>query len=112
MDLLKKLHKLACSLPQNVPEAIEKDYGIASAFQEFINKETNPDEAWEIADGALNIICGADVDPKVIASGIRRGPKGLTRLVEWIQNGVDDFGLEPGMLEGKLQRLCEAVLKL
>jgi hypothetical protein len=71
--------------------------------------ETGQD-AWEMADGALNGTIGYDKTVGDIAKIIRRGPRGMDGLCTWLRILVCELRVDEILLEGKIKRLIGAMV--
>lgn len=67
-------------------------------------------EDWECLDPLLNRVIGADVKTVDIATFIRCGRLGMDGLFAWLLACVNDLKLSEGLLEGKIERLVEAMV--
>lgn len=67
------------------------------------------DGAWQVLDPMLNGICGWGASVEQVAGLIRRGPKGMEGLVEYVEHFVVAYRIAGGLLEGKCAILVKAM---
>ena len=110
--LIDKLETAVRHIPSSVPEGTEEDMGFAQGFTLALPASVSSEDAWEVIDPILNRVCGSDVPVERIASRVRRGPHGMDCVVSWLRRAVDTFQLPSELLEGKVERICEALQTL
>jgi len=96
------------SLPLVVPIGIDSDD--LAAFSGNPAALIGPDdEPWEILDQVLNRLVGYGATPEGIRSIIRRGQFGMDGMYKWVKACIEDLHIDEPLLEGKIQRLIEAM---
>ena len=70
------------------------------------------DDAWEMADRALNGVIGYCKTVEEIAKIIRRGLLGMDGLCRWLKLLVSELQIDEVLLEGKVKRLIDAMVLL
>lgn len=66
-------------------------------------------EAWECLDPFLNVALGWGKPVEDVAREVRRGTMGMDGLVDILEHFVVRYGILGVVLEGKMERLFEAV---
>ena len=69
-------------------------------------------DAWEMADSALNRVIGFGKTVDEIAKIIRRGPLGMDGFCRWLRALVYDLKVDESLLEGKVKRLIDAMITM
>jgi hypothetical protein len=106
LALLASIDRAAQDLPSIIPEA-EEDEDMARVV--LAGEPEDPSEAWEYLDPVLNRLLGYGVDVEEIAQRVRRGPLGVEGLTRYIRGFVVTYGVPGALLEGKLERLSDAI---
>ena len=70
------------------------------------------DEAWENLDPVLNQVIGYGATPEIISQRIGRGKFGMDGMYSWLKVCVEELNISEGLLEGKIERLIDAMLLL
>ena len=70
------------------------------------------DEAWENLDPLLNQVVGYGATPETISQRIRRGKFGMDGMYTWPKVCIEELNVSEGLLEGKIERLIDAMLIL
>ncbi|KAI0042726.1 hypothetical protein FA95DRAFT_1682348 [Auriscalpium vulgare] len=108
LGLIPSLRAAAATLPSSVPLATYGD--TLSRFSGEPRSELDPDdEPWEYVDKTLNVAIGYGVTSAQLADILRRGPLGLDALCNWLEKCVQDLDINAVLLEGKIQRLLDAI---
>jgi hypothetical protein len=68
------------------------------------------EDAWEMADRALNGAIGYGKTVEDIAKIIRRGPRGIDGLCKWLRILVSELQVDEVLLEGKIKHLIGAMV--
>ena len=106
--LLNRFKAAINSLPLAVPVGINSDD--LAAFSGNPAALIGPDdEPWEILDQVLNRLVGYGATPEGISSIIRRGRFGMDGMYNWVNACIEDLHIGEPLLEGKIQRLIEAM---
>ncbi|KAH9011422.1 hypothetical protein EDB83DRAFT_2322203 [Lactarius deliciosus] len=106
LALLADITRAALELPPQVPLAEEHD---DMAHVVLAGGPEDPSEAWEHLDRGLNRLLGFDIDIEKLAQRVWRGPLGVEGLTQYVRSFVVDYGVDVGLLEGKLGRLSKAI---
>jgi hypothetical protein len=72
----------------------------------------DPDEyedAWEMVDETLNSVIGYGASVAAVAAIIQRGRFGMNGLCDWLDMCILQYGIDPKLLEGKVQCLLDAM---
>jgi hypothetical protein len=99
------------SLPTEVPYGVDSD-DIAIFSGSPRTHIQQDDEAWENLDPLLNRIVGYGVTPEIISQRIRRGKYGMDGMFTWLKVCVEELNISEGLLEGKIERLIDAMILL
>ncbi|KAF8875597.1 hypothetical protein CPB84DRAFT_1752637 [Gymnopilus junonius] len=110
-SLLDKLEQVAASLPGSVLEATSSDT-LAHFSGNPVDELPQGDNAWEMADRALNQVIGFGITVEEITKIIHRGPLGMDGLCRWLRVLVSELMVDEALLEGKINCLIEAVTPL
>ena len=70
------------------------------------------DEAWENLDPLLNQVVSYGATPETISQRIRRGKFGMDGMYTWPKVCIEELNVSEGLLEGKIERLIDAMLIL
>ena len=108
-SLLSKLERVSISLPLSTPEGTEIDALARFSGNPVLELEAGQD-AWEMADRALNGAIGYGKTVEEIAQIIRRGPRGMDGLCKWLRILVSELQVDEVLLEGKIKRLISAMV--
>lgn len=110
-SILSELELVTASLPRPIPEGLETD--ILARFSGNPNLELEDgQDAWEMADSALNRVIGFGKTVDEIAKIIRRGPLGMDGFCRWLRALVYDLKVDESLLEGKVKRLIDAMITM
>ena len=63
------------------------------------------DDAWEMVDKTLNGAIGYGMSIAAVSAIIRWGRFGMDGLCDWLETCILEYGINPNLLEGKVQRL-------
>ena len=110
-SLLSELERVSVSLPLSTPEGTEMDILARFSVDPVLELEAG-DDAWEMADRALNGVIGYGKTVEEIATIIRRGPLGMDGLCRWLKILVSELQVDEVLLEGKIKRLIDAMVLL
>jgi hypothetical protein len=110
-ELVLRLYAASRTLPLSVPHATLTDaFAVFGIDPSCSAASKAPDtELWEKLDPMLNKTIGYDASIEEISSRIRRGPLGLDGLVEFLLWFVENRGLKVELIEGKVERLLDAI---
>ena len=111
LSLLDRLTPGVDSLPAEVPYGIDSD-GLAvfaGSPRAYIQQD---DEAWENLDPLLNQVIGYGAMPETLSQRIQRGKFGMDGIYTWLKVCVEELNISEGLLEGKTERLIDALLLL
>jgi len=97
------------SLPAEVPYGVDSDDVaiFAGSPRAYIQQA---DEAWENLDPLLNQVIGYGATPETLSQRIRRGKFGMDGMYTWLKVCVEELNISEGLLEGKIERLIDAML--
>ena len=98
------------SLPESVPLAIAAD--TLAQFSGDPSLGEDDEDTWQMVDQALNQIIGYGATVHEISTLIRRGEFGMDGLCCWLEKCVSTLRIEEVLLENKVNRLVEAMVKL
>lgn len=108
VTLLNKFKAAIDALPLDVPVGVNSDD--LAAFSGNPAALIGPDdEPWEILDQVLNRLVGYGATPEGISTVIRWGPLGMDGMYNWVKACIEDLHIGEALLEGKIQRLVEAM---
>lgn len=110
-SLLSELECVTASLPWSIPEGLATD-ALAQFSSNPVFELEDGQDAWEIADPALNRVIGFGKTVDEIAKIIRRGPLGMDGFCRWLRALVYELKVEESLLEGKVKRLIDAMITL
>lgn len=68
------------------------------------------EEVWMYLDPVLNNVMGYNMTADTLAETIWHGPQGIHGVVTWLCACLDDIGIGEALLEGKMQRLGDALV--
>lgn len=105
--MIQQLRRAAQGLPQAIPLAIPTD-SIAQ-FATISMLPGSGEDAWESIDPVLNRFVGFGATVEEVSRKIRRGPLGVEGLCDWLEMCVTKFGVDAGLLEGKVKMLVDAI---
>jgi hypothetical protein len=105
-NLLTTLEKAIRDLPV-LPDASETDE--ISVFAQHIPTDLAKDDAWEFLDPMLNRFLGFGRSVESISEDLRGGEMGLVAMTRYLKAFVGQYQIDIGLLEGKIQRLLEAI---
>jgi hypothetical protein len=106
VSVLTMLEKAIKALPA-LPEANENDE--IAVFSQHVPTELDKDDAWEYLDPLLNHFLGFNRSVESISEALRGGENGLAGMVRYLKEFVSRYGIDEGLLEGKVLRLVCAV---
>ena len=106
IKLLAKLETAIKNVPA-LPDASEADE--ITAFSQRIPTDLDKDDAWEYLDPMLNRFLGFDRSVERISEELRGGDMGLAAMMRYLKEFVGLYQIDIGLLEGKMQRLLEAI---
>lgn len=111
LSLLDQLKSVIDSLPTEVPYGVDSDdlAVFAGSPRAYIQQD---DEAWENIDPLLNQVIGYGATPEIISQRIRRGKFGMDGMYTWLKVCIEELNISEGLLEGKINRLIDAMLLL
>lgn len=107
-SLIERIRNATARLSVSIPLATEHDE--LARFSDAVPslKASEYEEPWEMVDKALNPLIGYDRSVPSLAGIIRRGRLGMDGLCNWLEGCVVELGIDPALLEGKIERLLAA----
>lgn len=105
--MIQQLRSAAQGLPQHVPLALPSD-SIAQ-FATIPTLHGSGEDVWESIDPVLNRFVGFGATVEEVSRKVRRGPLGVEGLCDWLDMCVTRLGIDPGLLEGKIKTLIDAI---
>ena len=110
-SVLSELECTTASLPSSIPEGLATDILARFSGNPSLELEEGQD-AWEMADQALNRAIGFGKSVGEIAEIIRRGPLGMDGFCRWLRALVYELKVDECLLEGKIKRLIDAMVTM
>lgn len=110
--ILHDLSRAINSLPDTVPLALPSDaiYAFSSTPSDLI---LDGQDAWEdIVNPTLDRAFGFGTTQQSIRDFIRRGEHGMYAVHRYFKACIQDLHIDAGLLEGKVERLVEAMVSL
>lgn len=112
-SLLVQLRAASRSLPPSVPlGTIDELLAQFSSDPTFEVAEIDPDERWEYINKATDRVFGYGMSAQDLAPIIRRGIYGMDGVCTWLEICVNSLGIELVLLEGRIERMLEAMKAL
>ncbi|KAJ3527105.1 hypothetical protein NM688_g8173 [Phlebia brevispora] len=108
--MLDRLRALAAMLPDSVPIGLENGELAAFATAPVYQSTDDYDSEWEFVDTTLNNLLGWGQTDDTVAEIITRGRTGIDGLLQWLETCLTWPGVTIALLEGKLERLCRALI--
>ena len=107
-NILSKLERAIETIPGRLPDATEADE--IAVFCQDIPTNMDQDDAWEsVLDPLLNRFLGFGRSLESIAAALRGGQRGLQSMARYIREFVSRYDIDAGLLEGKMERLIQAI---
>ncbi|KAF8160309.1 hypothetical protein BJ912DRAFT_1151048 [Pholiota molesta] len=107
--LLRHLRHVIDTLPSSVPEGVQSD--ALAAYSSLPVIDPDDDEGpFHSIDSALNRIIGFGATAASLKPLIRRGQFGMDGLFRYLRVCIEDIKIEPVLLEGKIERLVDAMV--
>ena len=106
INLLATLEKAVNNLPA-LPEASEVDE--IAIFSQNVPADLDKEDAWEFLDPILNRFLGFDRTVESISEELRGGEMGLAAMIRYLKDFITLYQIDRGLLEGKVQRLLDAI---
>ncbi|KAF9536471.1 hypothetical protein CPC08DRAFT_771554, partial [Agrocybe pediades] len=106
---LSLLKQVISTLPDTVQTATPNDY-LARYASNPRDELDDDSDVWEMADHALNVSFGFGKTAEEISSYVRRGQYGMDAVFQWMERLVKELGVSEALLEGKVERIIEALL--
>jgi hypothetical protein len=107
-SLIDRLRVAIRMLPITVLVGTEDDVLAQFARAPFVDP-SEYDDAWEMVDKTLNGAIGYGMSVAAVSAIIRRGRFGMDGLCDWLETCILEYGINPNLLEGKVQRLLDAM---
>ena len=108
-NLLNRLRVLTSNLPDSVLVAGPEDIFACFAHDPCTEVEEGQDPYEVTVDRTLSNAVGYEKQADDVAQLIRRGPLGMDAFCTWIEICLVNLGIAPGLLEMRVQRVCEAM---
>jgi hypothetical protein len=107
--LATRLHALSSHLPESIPIGQESEpFAVFSGDPR--DSVVAGEDPWEVfIDPSLNRVIGFGATTRQIADIVRRGRFGIDGFCKWIDICVVELRISPGLLEGKLERVFDAL---
>jgi hypothetical protein len=108
--LISRLRNLAANLPASVPLGSENE-PLSCFATSPVDSIPPGEDAWEsVINPTLDRVIGFGKSTPEIASFIRRGPLGMDGFCNWITACIEDLGISTDILEGRLERVMQAMI--
>ncbi|KAF4615995.1 hypothetical protein D9613_011212 [Agrocybe pediades] len=109
--LLARLSRIISGLPETVAIGLPSDIlaGFRGRPQDLLDPD---DEPWEVIDKTLNRVIGFGATKEDVMGIIRRGEYGMDAMFGWLEACIRDLRVDEGLLEGKVNRLIDAMISL
>lgn len=110
--ILQELRRTLESLPDTIPLGLPEDSlaTLSYSTKEFIFDDQ---DAWEdIVNPMLDHVLGFGIAPDAIRTLIHCGQYGMDGVYCYFSCCICDLGIDPGLLEGKLEWLLTAMVEL
>lgn len=107
--LLKSLRQAIDGLPVDIPEATVSDALAVFSAPPFADPD-NDKGPFRAIDSALNHVIGFGTSPESLKTLILHGHFGMDGLFSYLKSCIEDIKIEPVLLEGKIERLIEAMV--
>jgi hypothetical protein len=107
--LLRSLQQAIRTLPHEVPEAVASDALAALSTPPAVDPDDD-EGPFRAIDSALNCVIGYGATPTSLKPLIRRGHLGMDGVFDYLKSCIEDIKIEPCLLEGKIERLIEAMV--
>ena len=107
-SLVDRLRAATRMLPVTVRVGTEDDVLAQFSSAPFVDP-SEYDDAWEMVDKTLNGAIGYGTSVAAVSAIIRRGRFGMDGLCDWLETCILEYGIDPNLLEGKVQRLLDAM---
>lgn len=80
------------------------------AYAPSLPEDVDRRDDWQFFEQPFNILFGFGTQVDEIAVLMERGEYGVEGLCRWLESVVREFGVDAGLLEGKLERIMTALL--
>jgi hypothetical protein len=107
-SLIDRLRGATQRLPLTVPVGAEDDLLAQFSGAPFVDPSEYEDP-WEMVDKVLNGVIGYGMSVAAVSAIIRRGRFGMDGLCDWLETCISEYGINPDLLEGKVERLLDAM---
>lgn len=107
-SLIDRLRVATRRLPKTVLVGTEVDILAQFSGAPFVDLDEY-DDAWEMVDRTLNGVIGYGMSVAAVSAIIRRGKFGMDGLCNWLETCISEYGINPELLEGKVDRLLDAI---
>ena len=107
-SLIDRLRVAIRMLPITVLVGTEDDILAQFARAPFVDP-SEYDDAWEMVDKTLNGTIGYGMSIAAVSAIIRQGRFGMDGLCDWLETCILEYGINPNLLEGKVQWLLDAM---
>jgi hypothetical protein len=112
IPILQELFHTIQTLPETVPIGVPSDV-LAAFFSSPKDLVQDGEDAWEdVVNPMLDRMLGFGATADAIRALIRRGKYGMDGLYRFIKSCICDLNIHTGLLEGKIERLVEAMVEL
>ena len=107
-SLIDQLRGVTRRPPLTVPVGAEDDLLAQFSGSPFVDPNVYKDP-WEMVDKVLNGVIGHGTSVAPVSAIIRRGRFGMDGLCNWLETFISEYGINPDLLEGKVQGLLDAM---
>jgi hypothetical protein len=107
-SLMDQLRVATGRLPITVSVGTEDDILAQFSGAPFVDPNEYEDP-WEMVDKTLNGVIGYGMSVAAVSAIIQRGRFGMDGLCDWLETCISEYGISPDLLEGKVQRLLDAM---
>ena len=111
VNMITQLQVATSRLPNMIPLATSTDE-LARFSGDLEEASGICDDPWEMIDQSLNAVLGYGRTTADIMGLVRRGPNGMDGLCNWLSVCITKLNIDLALLEGKVQRLLDAMALL
>ncbi|KAF7798313.1 hypothetical protein EIP86_009534, partial [Pleurotus ostreatoroseus] len=109
-NTIVELRSAAAHLPPSIPEGSPTDrIACFASSPAALIPDGEQLDAWEYLDPVLNNYIGYNTSIEDVAKELRRGAMGIDGLCDWLESCIRDFRIDPVLLEGKIERVIDAI---
>jgi len=110
LNIINRIRMAASRLKPSVPEATALD--TLACFSGDPTLEVGDNDPWEAVNRTLHDGLGYGATVEDLVKIIRRGPYGILGFTNWVESCIRILKIDGALMEGRLQRVLEAVKQL